>query len=439
MIDTRKAFGTLVLLAIFTSSLRQQPLQAQAPQFLDLPVRASYLPGLPSRCTALVWQNLFEWDSLWQEQYTYHLNGWLAGTRHDDFGGFTFLPTTAYTLTYDSQGRTTSETVQRWTSGTYINENLEQWFYDSDGRDSLYHQFQWTNTPFGWAWDTILGSRWAYTQAAGWDQADQYGWASGPSGGAWTLQARTSSHLNALQEHDTIVYSAAFFGALAPLYRYIDIVWDDFAARRPLRYREQNYGIPWRDSKLWSFDYNGTDRTIYTQDYLGNDWDSTRIETYTYDADTLLLLHELQHPGGLDSAWTILSGERYTHTKDSLGHLLETHMEEFNQLVGYNNAMRYLYADFFTARPEPVASLDGIDLYPNPASSVVNIRLGAATPGPLLFQVFDMHGRLRLASKAAITQQPMSYQVPAGMEAGMYRYLLSTPAGTATGNLMIAR
>ena len=439
MIDTRKAIRTLVLLLSIGLASGLNPAMAQGMEPFETPPRIITAPGMPGECHALIWQNHVQWDSLWHEQYTYHPNGSLSATQHDDFGGTQgFLPTSLFSFTYDGDGKVTSETVKRWVTGAYVNQSLEQWFYDHAGRDSLYHLFQWTNTPFGWAWDTLVGSRWSYSTAGDWEVVDQYSWTSGTSGGVWNLQARTSSHWNQVQEHDTVVFYSAFTGSLSPLFRYIDIVWEDFAADRASSYREQNYGFPWRDSKLWTNVYNGFDRTTYTQEY-NSGWDSSRIEYWTYDADSLLLLHEQYQPTGIDSAWAIAIGERQTHIKDSMGHLKQTLLEEYNLLAGYTNAMKYVYADFITARAEPNISLQNLAVYPNPANSEVNLKVDGAVSGALEFRLYDMNGRLRLASRAMVSPAELSFSLDPGMESGMYRYVVNTKSGTTSGNLMITR
>lgn len=438
MIHPTKAIWTLVLFSLSGTCWGDDSLMAQTMDPLEAPRRITTAPGLPGQCTALIWQTQLQWDSLWQEHYTYLPDGSVLETMHDDFGTHSFIPTSWFINTYDSEGRISTETVKTWSGGTYENQTLEQWLYDQEDRDSLYFLFQWVNTPFGWAWDTLVGAKWAYSSAGGWDNTDQYGWILGTSGGYWSHQARSASHYTPAQEIDSVVFYSTFSGSLSPLFRYIDIVWDDFEADRVSSYREQLYGIPWRDSKLWSNVFIGNDRTTYMQEY-NNGWDSARIELWTYDADSLPLLHEMYQPTGLDSAWILYSGERYTHTKDSAGNLTQTLMEEFNQLAGYTNAMRYIYGDHITARAEPALATIGLSLYPNPASTEVNLQLHSPETGAMEFKLYDMNGRMRLASKTANARGELNFMLDPSMASGMYRYLVTTHRGSATGNLMITR
>lgn len=430
--------GLMLLLIVFltpANSLAQampkDPTELRA-------ARTALHPQTPEACMAYVWWNRIFWDSLWYETHVYATNGLLMETIHDDvYFQQGLQPHYRYLFEYDNQRRQTSYIQQVWGSGVYTNTHRQMWYPDFRGNDSLNFQFQWVYTPFGYAWDTLTGTRTlnAYTPNGDIASKEFYMWTTTTSGSFWSPQSKTDYRYSTAMEWDTVVFYQSVNGNWQANGRWVDITWHDYAQGQYASLVTQLPNGGWADVQRTSCSYSGLDADCHTESYSGS-WDTVSRHQEFYDADSQLIQIENRVRQG--NAWTVLDGRKHNYTRDSLGNVVELINQDWDQQVGYLNANKYVYSSWFVGLSDAHLPTLQVKVFPNPATTSLSFTVEGITAGPVRVALFDMQGNLRLECHhphaAAEIKVPVSDQLPAGQ----YIYTLTTRAGTARGRVMLA-
>jgi hypothetical protein len=405
----------------------------------QLATRATH-QNTPDNCMAYIWWNRIQWDSLWQETYTYSVGGLLMEARRDVFvTGQGLEPLYNYVYAYDGLGRKTDKIQQIWNGTGYDNQVRESWTYDSRGADSLLFQYQWVFTPFGYAWDTMGGSRFVHIYTPTGDVATQEHsiWTPTTSGSYWENFSKTEYSFSPALEWDTVVFYNNASGNWAAHSRWVDLAWHDYTQRQAASYIVQTSSGGWTDLQRITCSYNGLDSDCIFEGYSGA-WDTTGREYRLYDAGSHLTKREKwQRQNNL---WSVENGDVHLYTYDSLGRHIETVDQYWDPTVGYLNANRYVYGSFFVGLENAVMlSLDA-RVYPNPLAAGDRLHIVLETrPGPVTFTLHDLQGRLRLQCQAAYTGAEIEVPISQTLEQGQYIYEIRTREGRAQGKVMLQR
>jgi hypothetical protein len=386
---------------------------------------------------AYIWWNRVQWDSLYHETYTYSPQGRLLNNRHDDY--YTnqgLLPHYNHVYTYDTGGRMLDHIQQIWSSGAYQNQLRESWTYDVMGRDSLTFDYQWVGTPFGFAWDTLSGSRIIYTWTGTGEVAtEEYStWTTTSSGSYWTDYSRVEYSYSPAMEWDTVTTYSYMFGNWSASYRKMDMVWHDFPQRQCAAYILQLPSGGWSDYQRVTCAFNGRDSDCTTETWTSA-WDSSSREFRTFDS--------IGHPTKVENQirqgnqWSVQSGAVYLYTYDSLGRVVQKIDQDWDPVMGYLNDFKYVYSTFAVGMEE-VADQLTLRAYPNPFADHLKFSL-ETKPGPVTISLYDLAGRLRLQCQLAYTGSEIDLPISDQLEQGAYIYHVLSREGAVRGRVVLQR
>ncbi len=416
-----------------------QPLVSQTETAFEGNAKTLSQGETPPSCKAYLWRNRVRWDSIWQETYTYSPSGLVLEILHDDVlinPGFT--PHFKYLYEYDAQEREIRWTQKIWGSGTYTNDQRKEWFYAQTSNDSVEYTFQWVSTPFGFAWDTLSGSRTLRTTLPnGAVLSEEFeSWTPTTSGSYWNPQNKVAYHYSQAEEWDTVTYFQAQNGNWLPNGRRVAMNWHNFSQNQCASYVTQLPNGGWSDVQRTTCTFNGLDSDCFTENYSGN-WDTLLRQQLLFDADGRAIRIENQMRQA--NIWSITDARTYDYSLDSLGHVTQMIQRDWDIQFGFQNTLKYVYPSWLVGFAEISQAEMGVTVYPVPATDVCNFRLEGKTGGLVRIELYDLMGRLRVESIRPYSSNEIKLLLSEQLEGGTYTYQISTNAGSARGKIIILR
>ena len=81
-----------------------------------------------------------------------------------------------------------------------------------------------------------------------------------------------------------------------------------------------------------------------------------------------------------------------------------------------------------------------VAVYPNPSSDIINFRLPEESYGSMQLRIFDVNGQMVYEHKPTTqSTNELSWDIPEGIEAGVYFYSMNVDGTLASGSFMIQR
>lgn len=205
--------------------------------------------------------------------------------------------------------------------------------------------------------------------------------------------------------------------------------------------------------------------TILTEQYHGSSWVPYNIEDYTYDGSgDMVRMERWSYAGMSTPAWHISKDIAYTY--DAQHRLVEelevnatkktytynsdnliSRIEEFTWVSGSwrylvnRGQQNYYYETYFPTSVQAVSKHTlNLNVYPNPAVSLVNVAASVPEGGTVSIAIYDMSGRhikhiTEMAAKGAYKKGMGVMDIPAGQ----YTLVLQCGSYSAASGLTILR
>ncbi|TGE14824.1 T9SS type A sorting domain-containing protein [Hymenobacter elongatus] len=444
-ISPRKIFlAALGLLALTTAGLQAQSVStrpAATPLTLSRPAHtapsspiANALRGInttvvrPSQSVNYYWgTSSNQWEPASKDLYTYDAGG--RPTQIVSQDSATSLPSSRLLLAYDIKGRPTATTYQNWNNNAWENNNRYTTSYDAYGNETGYLSQTWN----GSTWTTDFGTQVVYAYNAA---------------GVVTEEIRKEYDKGLFVNEQRTVYtftngqwSSALFqewenGAWQNRVLSLDVVWYDWASRKPASFRTQEYdGTSFMDMERYNIMYSANGTILSTiQSYDGTAWvnDYRISEPYDNYGNELGFTEEQW----VNNAWRLEYGDRNLLFYNANNVVLrKVHQRFDNGQRQYTNEFRSNYSNFQTitlAAARNAALEARATLYPNPAAGLVTLAVAdvsgteAATG-----EVRNALGQLVQQFTARPQAGQLSTQLDlSSLQAGVYTVRLQTSAGS---------
>lgn len=376
--------------------------------------------------------NHFYWDvtTIWMADYNYFVN-------YDNHGNilsqFIVIANTNDTTgrivnTYDNEQRLTEALVQNWNNGNWENTFRNVYTYDNQGNQlvSLGQMWQYPN------WVTTYGSKYDYTYnqnnniteeiTQNWDSGnlswinnykdiytyDANGYLIETISQYWDIN--TSIWMSSYKEIYTNDAGGVPAEAISQDWdeisnmwvneeKFIDIVWHDWTGDPYESDLESLTSLEWA-SGIWENSY----RVNYTYDsfggyveieeeYFNGNWENAYRYSDMYDAHGNELGYTDEYWD--NGVWKMSYGDKYILTYNGID-LVERIYQYWNTgLESFENSWKEEYSNFVTMESveKNVISLASINLFPNPASEILNLEVKNMAFENLSIEITNVNGQ----------------------------------------------
>lgn len=393
---------------------------------------AQGLQGAQTLCQPLS-INSYIWDAgqqAWDESVvttlSYNDSSWVDSEIVQSFFNGSYNNIFRRTYSYALSGKPTEEVSEVWTGGAWAND--ERMTFSYDGNDSLIARTNYTWT--AGMWDTVSAATYSFTyNGALLTQFESAVWDPGSS--TFEPETRERYSYGSNNEIDTLSIDFWISGAWSNSLRYVDIVWFDFPTLLTSFFITQtqsngNFVDNLRTNNIFSGPFNN--KTGYIEVMRNGVWDSLRYTVKRYDVEGFIALSEGYTYDTTLQMHTQSFGTQITNTFDMAGCRLEE-ITQVSSPTGYQNSTRRVFNNFGVSNAE--ASLPALQFtaFPNPVSGRLNFRLENASPGPLVVEVFDLHGSPVFEQAWRHTGGILEGSVELNLPAGIYLLKAATKAG----------
>jgi hypothetical protein len=423
------------VLCLFTTTLIAQTSPSwQRGQSLSA-AKVSSHHDTPLQCLEFVWlDSTSTWDSLAQTTFTYSINGALETSIRSNFDGSAFVLYERNQYAYYPDGSVKDKWYLYRNGNAWDSVAHDTYAYDAFGNTTVYLNYNYN----GSNWDRVAGERKDLTYRNVDQIETQVGWQWQFNGQTWL---RVDSIYYAFDGNNERM-SDTHFGysgvGWEPSFRWLDYSWYNFGKLLPSAGRKQIYSAPtWVDVERFTATYSPFDSptAIFEQSMAPGQWDTAYKIVQQFDAQDHEILSEIYLYNG---AFILYTGRQELYTYDGLGNTLERITRD-NNGIAYNNAQRYLYANFFLAAPKATQPLVEVIAYPNPVQADLHLRLQLRQAGPVLVQLYDLQGRLRAETLSPYKGGELTFPLSETLENGCYLYHVSTKEGVADGKVVVQR
>lgn len=387
----------------------------------------------PARCTGFDWnEGQAQWDTTSQTTFTYTPAGDLVERTTSTYSSGTFTQATRQTHAYDLAGYDTLLVAEEWNGAAWVPSYRFSRRYDFMGNLAQSLGYVWNGT----TWDTSSGYRATYTYHSS-SQVETETQEDYTVGSGWNPSYRVEYSFDHLDRWDTVTGYIAGQTSWEPASRLVDIGWHDYARLLPDSGRFENFSTSWQDQQRFHVTYSQYDSQVWTYETFSGGWTPSDRFIFHYDQHGSEVLSEAYNWVGV---WFQYEGLLTHPTYDSSLKKTELWTELFDGYI-YRRHERQVYEDFFLGAAQGMAGLGTVTVFPNPvttAQEVLSFGFSLAPSGPVLIQLYDLHGRLRAETAArggAIIHFPLS----ATLENGIYAFHVSSKAGTIQGKVVVQR
>ncbi|WP_276132248.1 T9SS type A sorting domain-containing protein [Polluticoccus soli] len=379
----------------------------------------------------------------------------LIGRTHTKFSAGSFVPVDSYYYRYtDDRG------------GILANDNIdndETLFYS----ESIYYKFDPTTAGFinqlrrmqdyypneKDKVQFLTYQQWNATKAEFRDSA-RYGYEYNGDGtmkqstfqlnyaNMWTNDVTsTISYLPNVTSMESQFYKAAFvYDASARLVETIDSqssgngIWQknekhtyEYSGKSVTKhflYEWSNQQSSWLNKKNWQYGYNNDNDLIYKieQEWNGVSWVNIAKHEYSYDGNHNMATDLLKKWDNSLGVYVDASREIWNYNIQNLPELITTSTWNGSSWIYTNSDQQYrlYYENFFPADVKQVVSVNELNIYPVPATYVVNVNLTLNSSEDILVSLYDMKGStLYSASHHSATDLRIAIPV-ASLSTGTY-------------------
>ncbi len=433
---TVRCLLTCVLVCLFVPIVAQKGQSAHERPVAAAQNRIALHDETPGHCFAFVWWNRLEWDSLWQETYTYSPQGQVIAVLHDAFASGVFIPFERQAIAYSNSGYLSERVTQRWVTGMWTNAVRETWATDAQGNDTLRIAYSWRQIQGQFGWDTTSGdhSIIAYDGSGQITNSETSYWVAGFPRGHWERLSRSEYFFDGLGQWDSLIVSSPSGNAWVPSNRLVQVQWHDYALGQRSGYRTQYYQGSWIDAQRVSCVYQGLGSNCVSESYTNNAWDTTYRESRDFDVEEHLTQWERQEFN--NGNWLISNGGKHFYTYNGIGQTEQVIDQSWDPTIGYLNAQKRIYDSFFVSATTPQVSDWAVTAFPNPVTDVLHIQ--SRTREQVCIKVLDMQGRMRMQATRLFAGEctiPISDLLPNGT----YFYQVSSKTGQAQGKFILLR
>ncbi|MEY3444204.1 MAG: Secretion system C-terminal sorting domain [Bacteroidota bacterium] len=364
------------------------------------------------------------------------------------------------TYAYDPNGRMIERVIGLYGSGSYFNDFRETHAYTTSGFDTLTLAERWNGSnwdpsyrflrtfdPYGnltssvgqtWngiGWDTSSGYRASHTYHNT-QQIASVIQESYQTGIGWNPTYRMEYSFDNLNRWDTVTGFLPNQGTWTNDKRIVGFGWRDFSKNQPDSARFEEYTTLWQNFQRFHVTYSQNESEEWIYDKFGVAWDQSERYLFNYDSLGNEILNEGYRWTG---AWTQTDGLSTNYMYGISGERLEVFQALYNGQI-YVNDNRQVYANFFTEAPEEYNNILNLSVFPSPSSgnAPVNFQFSGNDIGKIQICLYDMTGRLRLATNG-MAQRLVQISIPAGLENGTYIYRVTSRLGTASGSWILQR
>lgn len=192
----------------------------------------------------------------------------------------------------------------------------------------------------------------------------------------------------------------------------------------------------WKFTEHWNYVYTGTDsdaQAAYKLVWTNNQWVKSEYHVYTYDANHNLLSDLMQKWNGTAYVNASLTEWNYNASNQPLT-IVSRSWNNGGWNFAANDFARYFYYETFV--PTGIANLDKtpmfLNLYPSPATEVLNFGMNWEKPQPFTVAIYDMQGRVMKSWSESATKNYSKEVSLDGFTAGNYIVKLVAANGQQT-------
>ena len=336
--------------------------------------------------------------------------------------------------TYNAQNRNTEELHQQWQNGAWVNAGHYVATYDAQDNPTEELYQQWQNG----AWATTQGNQYlnTYTNNVLTELINKK-WVNG------VFENKNRGVFTVVNGQWTgLVQQTWKAGAWENETRIVNIVWFDWATKKPASYGEQTWQGTWTDDLRYTLTYapNGTIVEV-VEELLGANWALASRITDTFDNFGNKLGVRFESWSG--TAWDLEYEERSLLTYTAANDVRRRVRQRFSSTggsTGFENQERVHYSNFLSIMlgTAPAALAAQTQLYPNPTTGTATLVLaGLKQPGGVRVDVLNTLGQLLLQRTArpgaGLVSETLDLR---GLPAGVYSVRLHTPEGTIVKRLV---
>jgi hypothetical protein len=194
---------------------------------------------------------------------------------------------------------------------------------------------------------------------------------------------------------------------------------------------------------LYTYDANGNNTNTINKGYVTNTLQDTSQFNYTYDANNNELSEITQSYNTATSLWTNTARQRYTYDSynNPTVYITDTwHSGGFWQSASTDELFYFYYQLYYPSGIATVEEAKGkLNVYPSPASSLLNIDLSWDDAQAATITIYDASGRLyRQWESTAGTSYQSNISV-SELPAGIYYMSVKGQSGQITKSFSIVR
>ena len=389
----------------------------------------------PSLCFRLDWNTLSNnWDSTFQYTTSYDANGLKADYTTSRFENGAFALYQKESFEYFLNGSLRKVTNAYRSANQWVNDTRRDYVYDANGNEILRTELTFN----GLTWDSLSQLRHTITYNGSngiiEDVEDTKAFLSSPM---WQFIRKYEYALDNNNEWDTLIFSQWTGAMWEPVVRVLDMDFYDFSRELPLYATLQNYDNgTWKDTQRYNVTYSQYDSQDWIIEEYQSSWDTTMRELVIFDAQE----HEVQRDILLWSgnSWNLNTSNVYDYTYDLDDRTTERVRRTWNGTSYINNIKKVIPSFFVVGAADPVKATH-LKTWPNPAQTYFNLDLSDLQGGPILLNIYDETGKLRLTSSLLSIGEIASIEIPTHFENGMFVWKLKHKSGSSTGKLLIQR
>lgn len=416
--------------------------QSQSPNFLkqfsqnhpSFALKTTEHDDLPALCYRLDWNTQGgNWDSTFQFTSNYFPDGKLAELITSTFDNGSFALYRKEIYQYFPSGNVQKYTVAYRNANQWINDTRRDYVYDAQGNEILNTELKYN----GISWDSI--SQFRHTLSYGGNNviiADIEESRQLLSSPLWEFQNRYEYSLDLNSEWDTLLLSQWDVNAWKEVIRVLDIDFYDFSRELPYAAKYQNFNNgQWLDFQRFNVTYSQYDSQDWIYEEFQNTWDTTQREVITFDAKG----HEIRRDVALWAGqWLLNSSNQYTYTYDLDGRTIEWQRNTYNGASLQNNIKKVIPSFFTVGFSEPSIQA-ALKTWPNPCYEVFHLDLSPIKQGPILIEIYDLKGTLRLSTVTQAGANDVAIEIPSHFENGSYFWTVKSKQGFHSGKLLLQR
>ena len=377
-----------------------------------------------------IWSNRWQFDAK-TTNMGYDTNNNLTTETYLKWNGSGWRNSYLYTYTYDANNNQTDFITQKWNGSAW--ELKSQITYAYDGNNNLTSRLYqiW----IGNAWK----NHWLETNTFDANNNLLSFLFQTWNGSAWKNEYIYTQTFD-INNHLTINLQSF----------WLDNAWSD-QEQYTFTYDTNNnlkgalfqymFGNAWVNSDQTTFTYdenNNRESELY-QIWDGGTWVNSGQTTFTYDANNnqISALYQIWN----ESAWVNSIQTNYTYDANNIK--ISKSYKQFYHLgteIEYGDSTFYYFGEVLGVK-DMIGSIEGISVYPNPASDQLTITFTLEEPAGVNLEVMNQVGQVVstiLNESMSVGKHQVAWNV-GGLPSGIYFYRLKAGNRSSGGKMLVAK